>query len=57
MKYNFRKLFGKEGIICTLTILWVLLISLVDQISGITEWENMAFGGSNKEYMKKGEQK
>ena len=27
------KLFGKEGIICTLTILWVLLVSLVDQIS------------------------
>lgn len=28
MKYNFRKLFGKEAIICTLTILWVLLVSL-----------------------------
>ena len=28
MKYNFRKLFVKEAIICTLTILWVLLVSL-----------------------------
>lgn len=30
--------------------------SLFDQISGITEWENMTYGGSNKQYMKKGEQ-
>lgn len=28
MKYNFRKLLVKEAIICTLTILWVLLVSL-----------------------------
>lgn len=30
---------------------------LFDQISGITDWENEAYGGSNKEYMKKGAQK
>lgn len=27
---------------------------LFDQISGITDWENEAYGGSNKQYMKKG---
>ena len=31
--------------------------NLFDQISGITDWENEAYGGSNKQYMKKGEQK
>lgn len=28
--------------------------NLFDQISGITDWENEAYGGSNKQYMKKG---
>ena len=28
--------------------------SLFDQIAGITDWENEAYGGSNKQYMKKG---
>ena len=27
---------------------------LFDQISSITDWENEAYGGSNKQYMKKG---
>ena len=27
---------------------------LFDQISGITDWENEIYGGSNKQYMKKG---
>lgn len=28
--------------------------NLFDQISGITAWENEAYGGSDKQYMKKG---
>ena len=28
--------------------------NLFDQISGITDWENEIYGGSNKQYMKKG---
>lgn len=30
---------------------------LFDQISSITDWENEVYGGSNKQYMKKVEQK
>lgn len=28
--------------------------NLFEQIAGITDWENEAYGGSNKQYMKKG---